>query len=133
MAVAAWIAGDVRSALRERSDELPFAGAAIGALVALIDEGAISRSLAKAVFVEMLAGAGEPREIVERLGLKQLSDPAAIEAIVTRLVADNPGKADEYRAGRTGLLGFFVGQVMKETEGRANPKLVKDTVQAALS
>ncbi len=132
-AVAAWIAGEVRSALRERSDELPFGGAAIGALVALIDEGVISRSLAKAVFVEMLAGAGEPREIVERLGLKQLSDPAAIEAIVTRLVADNPGKADEYRAGRTGLLGFFVGQVMKETEGKANPKLVKDTVQAALS
>jgi len=132
-AVAAWIAGEVRSALRERSDELPFAGAAVGALVALIDEGAISRSLAKAVFVEMVAGAGEPREIVERLGLKQLSDPAAIEAIVTRLVADNPGKADEYRAGRTGLLGFFVGQVMKETEGKANPKLVKDTVQAALS
>ncbi len=120
--------------MRERNGEqLPFTGAAIGSLVALIDEGTLSRSLAKDVFAEMLAGAGEPREIVDRLGLAQLSDPAAIEAIVTRLVADNPGKADEYRAGRTGLLGFFVGQVMKETEGKANPKLVKDTVQSALS
>jgi len=133
-AIAAWIAGEVRGALRERNGEqLPFTGAAIGSLVALIDEGTLSRSLAKDVFAEMLAGAGEPREIVDRLGLAQLSDPAAIEAIVTRLLADNPGKADEYRAGRTGLLGFFVGQVMKETDGKANPKLVKDTVQSALS
>ncbi len=133
-AIAAWIAGEVRGALRERNGEqLPFTGTAIGSLAALIDEGTLSRSLAKDVFAEMLAGAGEPREIVDRLGLAQLSDPAAIEAIVSRLVADNPGKADEYRAGRTGLLGFFVGQVMKETEGKANPKLVKDTVQSALS
>ena len=102
--------------MKGRADGWPLGGAATGELVALTDEGAISRSLAKAALVEMLAGAGEPREIVERLGLKQLSDPAAIEAIVTRLVADNPGKAAEYRAGRTGLLGFFVCPVMKETE-----------------
>ncbi len=131
--IAGWVVGEVRRALRQRNDGLPFGGAAIGSLVQLIDEGAISRNLAKDVFAEMLAGAGEPREIVKRLGLEQLSDPATIEAIVTRLVADNPSKADEYRAGRTGLLGFFVGQVMKETEGKANPKLVKDTLQAVLS
>ena len=101
--------------------------------MALIDEGTLSRSLAKDVFAEMLAGTGEPGEIVDRLGLAQLSDPAAIEAIVTRLLADNPGKAAEYRAGRTGLLGFFVGQVMKETDGKANPKLVKEAVQTLLT
>ena len=133
-AIAAWVAGEVRGALRERNGEqLPFTGAAIGSLVALIDEGTLSRSLAKDVFVEMLAGAGEPRGIVDRLGLAQLSDPAAIEAIVARLLTDNPGKADEYRAGRTGLLGFFVGQVMKETDGKANPKLVKEAVQTLLT
>jgi glutaminyl-tRNA synthetase len=133
-AIAAWIAGEVRGALRERSGEqLPFTGAAIGSLVALIDDGTLSRSLAKDVFAEMLAGTGEPGEIVDRLDLAQLSDPAAIEAIVTRLLADNPGKAAEYRAGRTGLLGFFVGQVMKETDGKANPKLVKEAVQTLLA
>ena len=99
----------------------------------LIDDGTISRTTAKDVFAEMSERGDHPAQIVERRGLRQLSDPKTIEPLVNKLVAENPDKAAQYRAGRTGLLGFFVGQVMKESGGRANPELVKEMVEARLS
>jgi glutaminyl-tRNA synthetase len=131
--VAGWIVGDVSRALKDRGGALPFTGAAIGSLVALIDDGLISRGMAKEVFVEMVEGGGEPREIVERRGLRVLSDTSAIEAVVEKLIAEHPQKAEAYRGGRTGLLGFFVGQALKATGGAADPELVAETVRGRLA
>jgi glutaminyl-tRNA synthetase len=105
----------------------------MGALVALIDNGTISRNTAKAVFGEMVKGGEDPREIVERRGLGELVDASTLAPIVEQLLADNADKVAQYRAGRTGLLGFFVGQVMQASGGRADPKAVQEVVQRALT
>ncbi|MCH8145241.1 MAG: glutamine--tRNA ligase/YqeY domain fusion protein [Gemmatimonadetes bacterium] len=132
--IASWIVGEVSRRLKEGEGKgLPFTGAQVAALVTLIDDGTISRTTAKDVFAEMSERGDHPVQIVERRGLRQLSDPKTIEPLVNKLVAENPDKAAQYRAGRTGLLGFFVGQVMKESGGRANPELVKEMVEARLS
>jgi glutaminyl-tRNA synthetase len=120
--------------LRERKAEAPpVSGEQIGSLVALIDDGTISRAMAKDVLAEMLERGGHPGEIVERRGLRVVSDRSAIEPIIAKLITQYPDKVEAYRGGRTGLLGFFVGQAMKETGGRADPEVVKDTVLAQLS
>jgi aspartyl-tRNA(Asn)/glutamyl-tRNA(Gln) amidotransferase subunit B len=76
---------------------------------------------------------GKPAsEIVEERGLKQMSDAGALEAIVAKLVADNPGQVEKFKAGNDKLIGWFVGQVMKETQGKANPKLVNELLRKAL-
>ena len=105
----------------------------MASLVALIDRGTITRAMAKDVLAEMVERGGNPGEIVERRGLRVVTDRSAIEPIVAKLISRHPDKAEAFRGGRTGLLGFFVGQVMKETEGKANPELVKEMVQARLS
>jgi glutaminyl-tRNA synthetase len=132
--LASWIVGDVSRNLRERKAEAPpVSGEQIGSLVALIDDGTISRAMAKDVLAEMLERGGHPGEIVERRGLRVVSDRSAIEPIIAKLITQYPDKVEAYRGGRTGLLGFFVGQAMKETGGRADPEVVKDTVLAQLS
>ena len=104
----------------------------LAALVRLVADGAVSSSAAKDVFRLMLEEHAEPRQIVEEHGLGQISDEAALRDLVARLVADNPAEASQYRAGKQQLLGFFVGQVMKSTGGRANPRLVSELVRAEL-
>jgi Asp-tRNA(Asn)/Glu-tRNA(Gln) amidotransferase B subunit len=81
----------------------------------------------------MVERGGDPRSIVEARGLAQISDAGAITPIVEEIVRANPDKADAYRGGRTGLLGFFVGQVMSRTGGRANPELVRNLVEQQLA
>jgi glutaminyl-tRNA synthetase len=127
--VAAWVVTELPRETRG-SDvaSLPFGGAELGRLVALVDENVVSRNVARLVLGEMVAGGGDPRSIVERRGLEQVGDADTLGPIVDRIIATHPGKADEYRGGRTGLLGFFVGQVMKETGGRADPEVVKELV-----
>jgi glutaminyl-tRNA synthetase len=105
----------------------------VGALVALIDDGTISRTIAREVLAEMADQGGDPGEIVERRGLRVVTDRGAIEPIVAQLIAAHPEKAEAYRGGRAGLLGFFVGQAMKETGGKADPEVVRETVLAHLS
>jgi glutaminyl-tRNA synthetase len=132
--LASWIVGDLSRILREReADAPPVSGEQIGSLVGLIDDGTISRASAKEVLAELLEHGGHPGEIVERRGLRLVSDRSAIEPIVAKLIAGHPDKVEAYRGGRTGLLGFFVGQAMKETGGKADPEVVKDTVLAQLS
>jgi len=104
----------------------------LGALVGLVADGVISGSAAKQVFALMAEERAEPQEIVERHGLGQISDEGALDAVVARVVADNPAQADQFRAGKEQLLGYFVGLVMKATQGRANPKLANDLVRKAL-
>ncbi len=131
--VANWVVNELLGALDDRRvDLLPFGGAALGALVGLIDDATISGRIAKDVLAEMIRQGGDPREIVRRRGLQQLTDPDALAPILDRLLAAHPDKVAQYRAGKTGLAGFFVGQVMRETGGKANPKLVQDLVQQKL-
>ncbi|CAN5539465.1 glutamine--tRNA ligase/YqeY domain fusion protein [soil metagenome] len=131
--VANWVNNEV---LREVKDNpittLPFSGSALGALVALVDNNTISNTIAKEVFAEMLKNGDAPLTIVERKGLKQVTDPSALAPVIDKIIAANADKAAQYRAGKTGLLGFFVGQAMKESGGKANPQLVQELVRDKL-
>jgi aspartyl-tRNA(Asn)/glutamyl-tRNA(Gln) amidotransferase subunit B len=107
--------------------------AQLAALVRLIDDGTISGKIAKHVFGVMYASGDDPGVIVEREGLVQITDADAIEALAQRIIDANPGQAQAYRGGKEQLLGFFVGQVMKETRGKANPAAVNEVLRRLLS
>jgi len=102
-------------------------------LVVLVQEGSISGKQAKEVFELMLSTGNSPAAIVEEHGMKQLSDAGELEAIITAIVEANPDQVSAYRGGKTGLMGFFVGQVMKETKGQANPKVVNEILGRLLA
>ncbi len=104
----------------------------VAELVTLVEAGTISSKQAKEVFAEMAATGDAPGAIVELKGLRQVSDAGEIEGIVDRTLASNPTQVAEYRGGKSGLLGFFVGQVMKETGGQANPALVNEVLKRKL-
>ncbi|MEX2541846.1 MAG: glutamine--tRNA ligase/YqeY domain fusion protein [Trueperaceae bacterium] len=132
--VANWIVNELLRELKGRSlGELPLTPEGLADLVGLIDSGTISARAGKEVFAAMLASGESPGKIVEMRSLRQLSDESAIAPIVERLLAANPEKVRAYREGKTGLSGFFVGQVMRETGGRANPQLVKDVLERELT
>ena len=104
----------------------------VAELVALVEAGTISSKQAKTVFAEMAESGDAPGAIVEIKGLRQVSDSGEIEALVDRVLAANPGQVAEYRGGKEGLLGFFVGQIMRETGGQANPALVNEVLKCKL-
>ena len=101
-------------------------------LVALVAGGTVSASAGKEVLTHMVEDRAEPDEVIEKYGLGQISDEAELETLVARVVAENSTQAEQFRAGKEQLLGFFVGQIMKVTQGRANPKLVSDLLRRAL-
>ena len=107
--------------------------AALAELLALIADGTISGKIAKDVFAKMLAGGESPRAIVEREGLVQVSDVSAIEAAARQVIEANPKQAEQYRGGKQELIGFFVGRVMKATQGKANPALVNEILKRLLA
>jgi glutaminyl-tRNA synthetase len=126
-AVANWVVHELPREIGDRTFEnLPFSAGALGRLVGLIDEGTISSTAGREVLATMVEGGGDPAEIVAARNLLQVSRPEALIPLVEESLAAHPGKADEYRAGKKGLLGFFVGQVMRSTQGAANPELVRD-------
>ena len=134
-AAAHWIIGPLAHRLKTAGAGLGDAGvtpAALGALIRLIDAGTISHSTARGVFGKMAATGAAPDAIVEADGLGQLGDAGELEIIVRRTLADQPAAVDKYRAGKTGTLGFLVGQVMRATRGQANPRLVNELLRAAL-
>lgn len=102
-------------------------------LVMLVEDGTISGKQAKDVFTEMVASGKMPAAIVEEKGIKQVSDVGALESVVDAIMAANLDKVEGYRSGKTGLIGFFVGQVMRETNGQANPKMVNEILTQKLS
>ncbi|HEV2765216.1 MAG TPA: Asp-tRNA(Asn)/Glu-tRNA(Gln) amidotransferase subunit GatB [Pyrinomonadaceae bacterium] len=104
----------------------------LGALVRLIDEGRISGKQAKEVLVEMFASGRPAEAVVRERGLEQVSDTASIEQAVADVLAANPKQLEQYRAGKETLFGFFVGQVMKATQGKANPKVVNELLKEKL-
>lgn len=98
-------------------------------LISLIEKGTISNNIGKQIIVEMLKDGTKASEIVEKKGLSQITDEGAIKAIVQKVIDSNPNQVEAYKNGKTNLFGFFVGQVMKETKGRANPKTVNDLIR----
>jgi glutaminyl-tRNA synthetase len=123
--VANWVVNELLRELKGRSvEDLPMEASQLGRLVALVEEGAISGRIAKDVFGRLVEEGGDPEEIVRAEGLEQISDPQELEALVERAIEDHPDQAARYREGQGGLLGFFVGQVMRATGGKANPELV---------
>jgi len=101
-------------------------------LVKLVADGTVSTSSGKEVFAKMIEERAEPEDVVEKHGLGQISDTSELEAVVAQVVAANAAQAEQYRAGKRQVLGFFVGQVMKSTGGRANPGLVNELLRKAL-
>ena len=134
-AASNWVMSEVLRKLKE--DERPLAGCPVAPerlaeLLKLVDRGTISGKIAKDVFERMWAsGEGAPA-IVEREGLTQVSDEGALRAAIAEVVAASPEQAATYRGGRTATLGWFVGQVMKKTGGRANPQVVNALLREAL-
>jgi len=108
------------------------APAPLHALVGLVEDGSVSTSAAKDVFAKMIEERAEPEAIVEKHGLGQISDASELDAIVAGVVAANPSQVEQFRGGKQQVLGFFVGQVMKASGGRANPKLVNELLRRAL-
>ena len=132
-AIANWIVNDLRGEVKGAEfDCLPLTGATLASLVELVETGTITRTNAKEVFGQMVSSGGDPVQIVREKGLEQLGDAGSLEPLVEKVLAENEAKVAEYRAGRLGLLGMFVGQVMRDSGGKANPALVKELVQKKL-
>ncbi|WP_059048933.1 Asp-tRNA(Asn)/Glu-tRNA(Gln) amidotransferase subunit GatB [Paenibacillus senegalimassiliensis] len=124
--VANWIMGDLLGYLNSNSLELSdvkLTGQGLGEMIGLLNKGTISSKIAKTVFKEMLESGKLPQQIVEEQGLVQISDEGAILAIVQEVVANNPASVEDYKAGKEKAIGFLVGQVMKQSKGKANPGL----------
>jgi aspartyl-tRNA(Asn)/glutamyl-tRNA(Gln) amidotransferase subunit B len=139
-AVSNWVMGDVLRVVRERKldDALvirdwPVPPDHLAALVRLIDGAEISGKIAKSVFEEMLASQAHPAEIVREKGLSQVTDDDAILAAIDAVLAANADKVAEYRGGKEKLFGFFVGQAMRATEGKANPRKLNDLLKEKLA
>jgi len=133
--VANWVIGDLSGALNKEALEIEASRIPADELAGLINrihDNTISGKIAKEVFEAMWAGEGSADAVIEARGLKQITDSSAIEAIVDKVIAANPGQAEEYRAGKEKLIGFFVGQVMKETGGKANPGQVNEILRTRL-
>jgi glutaminyl-tRNA synthetase len=99
----------------------------------MVDDELISSKIAKQVFEEMIKSGDNPKQIVESKGLVQISDPAIIKPMIDEVIAKNPENVEKFKAGNTKLLGFFVGQVLKATKGKGNPKVVNELVTKALN
>jgi aspartyl-tRNA(Asn)/glutamyl-tRNA(Gln) amidotransferase subunit B len=133
--VANWITGELSAALNRDGIDITdskIAPADLAALLSRIQDGTISGKIAKEVFEAMWTGGGGADEIIEAKGLRQITDSSAIEKIVDAVIAANPDQVEQYRAGKDKVLGFFVGQVMKETGGKANPGQVNEVLKGRL-
>ena len=102
-------------------------------LINRIDDQTISGKIGKSIFEEMCISGSSPDEIIESQGLKQISDDGEIEAIIESIISANPSQVESFKNGKEKLFGFFVGQVMKETQGKANPKVVNEILKKKLS
>lgn len=134
-AAANWILSELLRELRNSETEITdckIKAEDLGAMIRLIDDKTISGKIAKDVFADMFATGKAPADIVKEKGLVQITDTSAIEKVVDEVIAANPKETESYRAGKTALMGFFVGQVMKASGGKANPKAVNEILKAKL-
>ena len=133
---ANWVMGDITGYLNNEKlniNQIAFKPQHLAELIALIENGTISGKIAKEILPELLSEGGSPQELVNHKGLVQISDTAELEKILDEIIAASPKELEQYRNGKTKLLGFFVGQVMKKTSGRADPKLTNQMLNQKLN
>ncbi len=133
---ANWVLSELGGVLNARGVDIaqsPVSARDLGGLIRRIADGTISGKIAKEVFEAMVAGEGEADAIIEARGLQQITDSGAIEAMIDEIVAANPGQVEQYRAGKDKVLGWFVGQVMKASRGKANPEQVNELLRSKLA
>ena len=131
-----WITGELFALLNNKSIEItesPITSENLAKLINLITDGTISGKIAKTVFEIMADSGKDPKKIVEEKGLKQQSDPKELEKIIDKVISDNPKNVEAYKSGKDKLFGFFVGQVMKQSNGKANPQLVNEILKKKLN
>ncbi len=132
---ANWVMGELMALLKAAGRDIaesPVGPGQLGELVALIARGEISGKLAKEILAKMAAGGESPRAIIEREGLKQISDAGELARLIDEVIAANPRQVEQYQGGKGGVLGFLVGQVMKATKGQANPQMVNELLKRKL-
>ncbi|HEX6928423.1 MAG TPA: Asp-tRNA(Asn)/Glu-tRNA(Gln) amidotransferase subunit GatB [Gammaproteobacteria bacterium] len=133
---ANWVMGELSGALNKDNREItdsPIAAGGLAGMLKRILDNTISGKIAKDVFEAMWAGEGDADAIIEKKGLRQITDTGAIEKIVDAVIAEHPAQVEQYRSGKDALLGFFVGQIMKKTQGKANPGQVNQLLKQKLS
>jgi aspartyl-tRNA(Asn)/glutamyl-tRNA(Gln) amidotransferase subunit B len=132
---ANWVMGELSGALNKAGQEIsdsPVTAVMLGGMIKRIQDNTISGKIAKEVFEAMWNGEGDADAVIEARGLKQITDSSAIEPIIDEIIANNPNQVEQYRGGMEKLLGFFVGQVMKATQGKANPQQVNELLRQKL-
>ena len=135
-AVSNWLMIEVLRVLKEQQleiEQFTVSPENLGRLLSLIDNKEVSANAAKKVFSEMTVSSESPDEIIARLGLKQVSDNSELESLVDRVLKENPKEVAAYNAGKKQLLGFFMGQIMKLSRGKANPQVVNSLLKNKLS
>ena len=131
-----WLMGDITGYLKENKLEIgetKLSPENLAEMISLIEKGTISNKIAKDIIVEMLETGAKAEEIVSKKGLSVISDEGELVAIVEKIINDNPNQVAAYKSGKDKLFGFFVGQAMKATQGRANPQLINDIIKKKLS
>ncbi|CCI08256.1 Asp-tRNA(Asn)/Glu-tRNA(Gln) amidotransferase subunit GatB [Microcystis aeruginosa] len=134
--VANWISQDIAAYLNNNKlmiTEIALQASDLAELVKLIETGTISGKIAKEILPELLTEGGSPKALVEKKGLIQISDSSAIEKLIEEIIASHPSELEKFRSGKTNLKGFFVGQVMKKSGGKADPKLTSQILDQKLS
>ena len=134
--VCNWISGELMRLMNENKVDISNFGIppeSLARLIQFLQEGSISGKIAKTVFEEMVQSGKDPATIIEFRGLKQVSDKGALRVLLEKLLTDNPKQVEQYRVGKTQIKGFFVGQVMKETKGQANPQVVNQLLEELLN
>jgi aspartyl-tRNA(Asn)/glutamyl-tRNA(Gln) amidotransferase subunit B len=135
--VSNYVMGDVLREAKKRKAGITslrstLTPATSASMLKLVEDGTISGRIAKTVFDEMVATGKDPKVIIKEKGLAQISDTGALEALAREIISANPKEAADYRAGKSKLLGFFVGQLMRRTQGQANPQLANEIFQKLL-
>ncbi len=133
--VSNWIMAELLRELNKENKDISESAMTpenLAGILILIDKGTISGKIAKGIFEEVYGTGKSPEDIVKEKGLVQISDDDAIRAVVEEVLNANPQKVDEYKGGKVGLIGFFVGQVMRKTSGKANPKVANEILQELL-
>jgi len=126
---ANWVSGELMAALNKTEGDIgesPVSASMLAGLIGRIQDGTISGKLAKQVFEGMWNGGGDADQVIEAQGLKQITDSGAIESMIDAIIAANPGQVEQYRSGKDKVFGFFVGQAMKQSGGKANPAQVNE-------
>jgi aspartyl-tRNA(Asn)/glutamyl-tRNA(Gln) amidotransferase subunit B len=134
-AAANWVLGELTRELNnsgKSANESPVSPKELGELIKLVESGKINNNKAKETMVEMFASGRTAAEVIAEKGFEQISDSSEIEKIVDDIIANNQNQVDAFRSGKDALIGFFVGQVMKASGGKANPKLVNEILRDKL-